>query len=66
MEINGSNIGASTYAMKKAMEMPKILQSLAQDSAAHTKPSLEMKTPTPQSSGILAVPGTGKILDLVI
>jgi len=65
VEISGTNIGASTYAMKKAMEMPNILMSLIQNSAVSDNQSLGTKAPVPQSVDVSAVTGKGRIIDLV-
>ena len=64
MEISGTNIGASTYAMKKAMEMPNILMNLIQNSAIE-KQTLGTKSPISQPIDVSAVTGKGKIIDLV-
>lgn len=65
MEISGTNIGAATYALKKAMEMPKVLLNLIQNSANNEKQTLVMNSPVPQSFDISSVIGKGKNIDLV-
>lgn len=65
MEVSGTNIGASTYALKKAMEMPNILMSLIQNAAGSGDQSLATKTPVPQAVDVSAATGKGRIIDLV-
>lgn len=65
MEISGTNIGASTYAMKKAMEMPNILMNLIQSSAVNGNQTLGTKSPVSLPIDVAAVTGKGKIIDLV-
>ena len=66
MEISGSNTGASTYAMKKAMEMPNFLMSLVQQTADSTQQALATKSPAAtQAIDIATVTGKGTIIDLV-
>ena len=65
MEISGTNIGASTYAMKKAMEMPNILMNLVQSSAVSGNQTLGTKSHVSQPIDVSAVTGKGKIIDLV-
>ena len=65
MEISGTNIGATTFAMKKAMEMPKTLISLVQNSAVDGGQTLGTKAPDPQMPNLSAVTGKGRIIDLV-
>ncbi|MBU0993922.1 MAG: hypothetical protein KJ737_15615 [Proteobacteria bacterium] len=65
MEVSGTNIGASTYALKKAMEMPGILMNLVQNSAENKGQSLEMNRPVPNPPDISSVTGKGKIIDIV-
>ena len=66
MEIGGSNIGASAYAMKKAMEMPKLLLNLVQQTADSGNQLHSTKTPKTGSAVDLdSVTGKGKIIDIV-
>lgn len=66
MEINNTNAGASTYAMKKALEMPNLLLSLVQQTVNSGKQSL--RTDSPMAIQTLDRPtlsDKGKIIDLV-
>ena len=66
MEINTNNIGASTYAMKKAMEMPNLMLNLIQQTADSGKQPLGTNSPTaPQALDLATITGKGKIIDLV-
>jgi len=66
MEISGTNLGASTYAMKKAIERPNILLNLIQQSAAPAGQSLDAKNLVPSNPpDLAAITGKGKIIDLV-
>ncbi len=66
MEISGSNTGASTYAMKKAMEMPNLLLNLVQQTADSGEQLHSIKTSkTVQTAGLDTVTGKGKIIDIV-
>ncbi|MBT4285747.1 MAG: hypothetical protein HOD92_00285 [Deltaproteobacteria bacterium] len=66
MEIGGSNAGASTYAMKKAMAMPNLLLSLVQQTADSGIQHLDTKTlKTPQTIDLETGTGKGKIIDLI-
>jgi hypothetical protein len=66
MEINTNNIGASTYAMKKAMEMPNLMRNLIQQTADSGKQPLGTNSPTaPQTLDLATITGKGKIIDLV-
>lgn len=65
MEINGTNLGASTYAMKKALEMPNILMSLVQNSTVDGKQTLGTEAPDLTIPDLSAVTGKGRIIDLV-
>lgn len=67
MEVSGTNIGASTFAMKKAMEMPNLMIDLIKNSATSDKQSLaaeQLVSPT-QAPGLSSVTGKGRIIDLV-
>ncbi len=67
MEIGGTNMGASTYAMKKAMEMPNLLLGLVRQTADSGKQPLSTK---PSAAVQKVDPGTmtdkGKIIDLTV
>lgn len=66
MEIGGADIGASTYATKKAMEMPSLLISLVHQTEDSTKQSLAAKSLTgDQVLDIATVIGKGYSIDLV-
>ena len=66
MEISGTHIGASTYAMQKAMEMPNILLSLVQQTTETGKQSLGTKSPkATQPLDLETMTGKGKIIDLI-
>ena len=66
MEIGGTHMGASTYAMKKAMEMPNLMLTLVQQSDDSGKLSLGTKNPAAsQILELAAMTGKGKIIDLV-
>ena len=65
MEINGTNIGAATFAMKKAMEMPNILMNLVQDSSADGKSTESMQSSASRPLDIPASTGKGKLINLV-
>lgn len=66
MEIGGSNTGASTYAMKKAMEMPNLLLSLVQQTADSGNQLHSIKTPkTVSAVGFDTVTGKGENIDIV-
>lgn len=67
MEISGTNVGASVFAMKRAMEMPSILLNLIQPPPAEFgSQSLAMKT-SPASKPVdqTTITGNGKIIDIV-
>lgn len=65
MEINsGINIGASIYAMRKALEMPNVMMSLVQNSTVDNQ-TLGTKSPISQPIDVSAVTGKGEIIDLV-
>ncbi|MDA8136263.1 MAG: hypothetical protein M0T82_16715 [Desulfobacteraceae bacterium] len=65
MEMGGTNSGASTYAMKKAMEMPKLMLSLIEQTAG-----LQKQPPVIQSAAqpvdLEAMAGKGGIINLTI
>ncbi len=66
MEIDGNNTGASTYAMKKAMEMPNLLLSLVKQTADSGKQSLSTKNQASiQTIDLASITGKGKIIDLI-
>lgn len=66
MEIGGTNTGASTYAMKKAMEMPNLLINLVQQTAESGNQVLGREaTKTDQTAGLDAITGKGKLIDTV-
>jgi len=58
MDINGINIGASTYAMKKAIEMPKHMLNLVQQTPNAESPVVK------QAPDFATITGKGKIIDI--
>ena len=66
MEINSINIGASTYAMKKAIERPNPMLNLVQQIGNNDSQSLNTKNPVvKQTPDLSDIPGKGKIIDIV-
>lgn len=65
MEMGGTNNGASTYAMKKAMEMPKLLLSLVEQTAGLQKQSPVVQ-PAAQSVDLEVMSDKGGIINLTI
>jgi len=66
MEIGGTHMGASTYAMKKAMEMPNRVLNLVQQTADSAKQSLGTKPPAlTQTQDLATMTGKGQIIDIV-
>ena len=65
MQINGTNIGAATFAMKKAMTMPNILMNLVQDSSADGKSTESMHSSASLPLDIPSSTGKGKHINLV-
>lgn len=65
MEINGSNVGASTYAMKKAIEVPNLMLNLVQQSGNNDSQSLNTRTSVFEQPPDLSVTDKGKIIDIV-
>jgi len=66
MEISQTNTGASTYAMKKAMEMPNLMLSLLEQIPDPGKQALGTKSSA--ATQILdpsKITGKGKIIDLI-
>lgn len=68
MEINGTGTGASTYAMKKAMELPNLMLSLVEQTAAGS--GKQRVSGTEPAAGALAadraaVTGKGLMIDSV-
>lgn len=66
MEMQGGNIAASTYAMKKALAMPTMLMDLVASSAVAEKQPLATTAPAPTPSDLAALSGKGGIIDLVV
>ena len=65
MEMGGTNSGASTYAMKKAMEMPELLLSLVEQTAGLQKQPPVVQ-PAAQPVDLEAMEGKGGIINLTI
>lgn len=65
MDIGGTNIHASTYAMKKAIDMPKLMLNLVQQIPS-TDGSLNTESPdVKQTHDIAATTGKGRAIDIV-
>lgn len=65
MEINGTNVGAATFAMKKAMEMPNILMNLVQASPSNGKSNDTMQSSPSLPLDLSGSTGKGKLINLV-
>lgn len=66
MDINATNTGASTYAMKKAMAMPKLMLDLVQQIPNPESQSLNTESlSVQQASDLASITGKGKIIDIV-
>lgn len=66
MDINGTDIGASTYAMKKTVEMPRLMLNLVQQIPNTETQALNSKSPVVQQAPDLeSITGKGKIIDIV-
>jgi len=66
VNINRTNIGASTYAMKKAIEMPNLMLNLVQQPDNTKSRSLNTESPAvKQISNLSTITGKGKIIDIV-
>lgn len=66
MEISGLNIGASTYAMKKAMDMPNNLISVVEQSGDSGNQPIAMKSPSAAHQlDLAAVTGKGNYINIV-
>lgn len=65
MEMGGTNSGASTYAMKKAMEMPKFMLSFVKQTAELQKQPPVVQ-PAAQSVDLEATAGKGGIINLTV
>ncbi|WDP91292.1 MAG: hypothetical protein HUN04_16945 [Desulfobacter sp.] len=66
MDINGTNTGASTYAMKKAIEMPRDILNLVQQIPNTESQSLNSERPVvKQASDPARIAGKGNIIDII-
>ncbi|WP_020588108.1 hypothetical protein [Desulfobacter curvatus] len=67
MNINGAtNTGASTDAMKKAMEMPNLMLNLLQQTPNTASRPLNTQTPeVQQAPDIATITGKGKMIDII-
>jgi len=66
MDINATDTGASTYAMKKAIEMPKLVLDLIQQIPNPESQALNTESrAAQQKSNFAAITGKGKIVDIV-
>jgi hypothetical protein len=67
MEINTNNMGASTYSMKKAMEMPALMLNLLEQAADSGTQALGTKSPAQAQTGEIAeITNKGSIIDLIL
>ncbi len=65
MDGSGTNIGASTYAMKKAIERPKNMLNLVQQ-IPNTQQSLNTENSVvKQTPDLATITGKGKIIDII-
>ena len=67
MDINGTSIGASTYALKKAMETPYLMFNLVQQMPDTVNRSLNTaESPViKQASDPATITGKGRLIDIV-
>jgi len=65
MEINGTNSGVATYAMKKALEVPEAVMNVVQDAGAREGQTLAMQSPETRQPDRAAATGKGTIIDVV-
>lgn len=66
MEISGSNLTASTFALKQAIEMENILLGLIQNSVGAAGQALATQTPAPSAPvDLSAMTGKGKLINTV-
>ncbi|NDY72216.1 hypothetical protein DO021_09785 [Desulfobacter hydrogenophilus] len=66
MNINGTNIGASTDAMKKAIEMPNLMLNLLGQTSKTASRTLNTQIPAVQQTPDLAtITGKGKMIDII-
>lgn len=66
MEINDSSTGASTYAMKRAIEMPNLLLDLLQQTADANQQSLAAeRSPEADRLDVSAAAGKGTLINIV-
>ena len=64
MDINATNIGASSYAMKKAMEMPELMLNLLQEIPESQSLKTENAAVQP-ATDLSGVTGKGKLIDII-
>ena len=65
MDINSTNIHATTYAMKKAIDMPKLMLNLVQQIPGNDGALNTENTDIKQSHDLAATTGKGRIIDIV-
>ena len=65
MEINSTSTGASTYAMKKAMDMPNQLLSLVQQAGGSGQQQTLAADSLAESQRAVSTTGKGQIIDIV-
>lgn len=66
MEISGTNLTASTFALKQAMEMENILLGLIRNSVGAAGQALATQAPVPSTPfDQSAITGKGKLINTV-
>lgn len=66
MKIAETGIGAATYSLKKALEMPNTLVQLLQNSSGEQQQALESKSIIQQPIKDSSVAEKGNIIDIII
>ena len=64
MEISNRSTGASVYAMKKALDIPKTLLDMIQDTRAMPQPPA-ISTNSMQAQDTTTVTGKGAVVDII-
>lgn len=66
MNINETNMRASTYAMNKAIEMPNLMINLVQQIPNAESQSLRTESPAvTQAPDLSTITGKGKLIDII-
>lgn len=66
MNINDTKIGASTYAMNKAIEMPNLMLNLVQQIPNAESQSLNTENPAvKEAPDLSAITGKGKLINII-